>query len=328
MIFYSNKEAGVWVKIIAVLCALVTAFICVTPSFDIVLPAFEVLLQYRLHLSAVFVFSILFLLFNRLFVLLFFVSIRFLLHLWSVLGVFQPDAKQACQGKISTLRAMTFNIYHLNEDYDAILNSVQTADPDIVFMQEVKSGFYHSSHDKLSQSYPFHYLDLRKGVAQGGAFYSKYPIESAIRKRIEPYSSVIDVQIDVKGQRLSFVGLHAASPRTRQRIHNRNGFIQTLTPYVVGKMQQSDLFIIAGDFNSAPWHPVVKKLKNTASLDGMGFLDFVRIQGTWPSNLPSIAQLPIDHIYYSDKFVNSMYYKGLSAGSDHYSLYTDLEFCN
>jgi len=224
----------------------------------------EGLIQYRPHLLVVCLGLSLILLFvTRAYLVLPFVCLLCLLGIWQSATPYVAQAGEACEAaNASELRVMTYNVYHQNKEYADILGNIQSVDPDIFILQEMKSGFYRYAHKRLAKRYPFHFIELEQGTPQGIAFYSKYPIERAQMKKLTRINYILEAQINMKGRLIDVVGVHAPSPRTAQRIADRNDLIKTLAVYLQGR---EDL-IVMGDFNSAPWQSDMRAFQEALSV--------------------------------------------------------------
>ena len=308
---------------IAGFIVIINVIVLIALYSDIAFMPVELLIQYSLHLFIIlfFVSLLLLLIFRR--------KILVLSLLLSGLGVFlnlnvYSDQKLvSCDSKTTNLRVMTFNILHTNRKYESLYAHIKDVDPDIILMHEVKSGFYNKLQKKLEIAYPYHFIELEKGKAQGLAFYSKYPIDNAKRLKLTPIQVAMEAKIDVDNKKLHFIGLHTPSPRNTRRISARNNMIKATALYV----QDKENVIVAGDFNTVPFQKNMRSLQKDGNLQTMNLKDYLSIIGTWPSQLISLFQVHIDHIYYKLSIENVSYHKGLSAGSDHHSLYADFAIC-
>ncbi len=297
------------------------------PELDHSLLPLEVLGHYRLQVSFIFFILFLGLIVKRHYIL---AVLQFLFITASLSFVFISYSNQKvgseCLGKTETeIRVLVFNLYHKNDQYNDILDEIKLAEPDIILMEEVKSGFYHFGKEYLFAQYPFRYTDIERGIQQGKALFSKYPIIEAQSQSLNvKYGSILRAQLDVEGSIVNVIGVHTSSPQSVARIKTRNLEIQALQAIINEEINRDEPLIVAGDFNITPWHPVMRVFKVETGLNNNRFYN---ILPTWPSWLPFFLNVPIDHIFYSNNFTNSNYFKGLSAGSDHFPIYADLRMC-
>ncbi len=314
-------------KALAVIILLFVIGVSIAPYLKFENLVLEGLIQFKPHVAVFILCVALILAFSKLYILSLLSLVCASVGLITSLSVFTfVSSPKSCSGEENNLRVMTHNIYHLNTNYQAILNNIHSINPDILHIQEYKGGIYNYAHKELTKIYPYSHLDLKGGIAQGGTFYSKFPIQSARRKWMG--SNITQAQIKVGELTLNFIGVHAISPKSTERVKERNAFIRTLTVYIQDMSRSNDLFVIVGDFNSAPWHPLMKKMQVDTGLKAMPILDYMRVGGTWPADWPRIASVPIDNIYHNETFDKAIYNNGLRAYSDHISLYADLAYCN
>ncbi|MCP4501446.1 MAG: hypothetical protein GY822_15915 [Deltaproteobacteria bacterium] len=73
--------------------------------------------------------------------------------------------------------------------------------------------------------------------------------------------------------------------------------------------------VLAGDFNATPWSIVFQNF-----LDETGLHNAAYARGggtTWPTFLPLMFRIPIDHILLSKQLVSTSFLVGPEMGSDH-----------
>lgn len=288
----------------------------------------EILAQYRVQIMAViFIMAFIFLI-TRHYILAFLQVLCAVFTLFILLNSYEVPLKSAVcsnQNQTQSLKLLSFNVYYKNDHYQEILKTLQLVDADVIFMVEVQSDLYHASHKQLLAKYPFYYSDLEKGIAHGKAIYSKYEILNTENKIAgKNKRNALHMQINIDGQILDFIGVHMASPQSDERIDKRNNQIIELMAYINSIQNSDNLMIVAGDFNTAPWIPVMRQFKQKTE-----FLNnqITNVKGTWPAWLPAVLRVPIDNIYYSQQFINSNYNNGLASNSDHYPIYVNLNFC-
>jgi len=309
--------------LLAVLSSLLVGFL---PELNHSILLLELLSQYRFHLVVLWVFLFFILAFGRHYWLMIVQLIIIIFHGVTFFNSYSfLEEERSCK-VVDEVSVLSFNVYHLNERYEQMLRGILRVDADIVLLLEHKSGFYHQNHARLSVKYPFSHVELEGGFAQGKAIYSKYPMTPVPREDMTGASHIaLRVEINKKGQLIDFIGIHTASPQSAARIADRNSQLLSLEHYMRGISLLERPVIVAGDFNSTPWHPQMRRFKQRLGLKNNTKL--TDIFGTWPSWLPFFARLPIDHIYHSAKLVNIEYNQGMAAGSDHYSIHSNMKIC-
>jgi endonuclease/exonuclease/phosphatase family metal-dependent hydrolase len=175
------------------------------------------------------------------------------------------------------LRVMTYNIHHANPpsrpdfiDLDAIVNTIQAQQPDLVALQEVdvhttRSGPYNQAEEiarKLNMSFYFAKAIDYQGGSYGVAILSKWPLSEA---SLHPLPSKAGSNAEARvlatakvqlpdGSFIRFGSTHLdaqTDPANRQ-----------LQVDEIGRLAAGEKlpFVIAGDFNATPETAVVATL--------------------------------------------------------------------
>ena len=103
-------------------------------------------------------------------------------------------------------------------------------------------------------------------------------------------------------------------PLTPEKIRMRNEHILTYAEHLIGKPSR----VMIGDFNTAPWSPVITQSKSVAELRRLS----PGISSTWLSTLPFLG-LPIDHVLLGGN-VSGKVKIGAAIGSDHFPIVIEL----
>lgn len=312
----------------SILVVLLSLFVTFLPEITYSSLFFELLIQGRPYITLILLVIAVILLVKRRYFLGFVYTVCVLANIfWIVSSYSDSEQLKQCLNSANShsIRVLSLNAYYKNQKYDEVVMAIESADADIVFLQEVQAGLYHASHKRLLIKYAFYYSEFEKGVEHGKALYSKYPIKDAAIKKLNGSNyRALHANIVINGVDINFIGIHSISPKNGKRANSRNRHIEALSRYIQGVSKGEQSIIIAGDFNTAPWHPVMRVFKEQTQLNNN---DFYNIVGTWPVWLPTFLTIPIDHIFYSNNFGHSKYYRGLLSGSDHYPIYVDLEMC-
>lgn len=250
------------------------------------------------------------------------------MHTYVLLQIYPvSEAQTACRTSDRPITVMAYNIFYKNQNTNAIIATILAEDADIVALQEAKEPFLKNAYDKLSQKYAFSYPDISKDPFFSPAIFSKYPIKVIKQKKL-PISAVRipHATLDVDGQSLELISIHAISPKNVRTIKKRNMFIQDLANYAQNMRYEGKKFIIAGDFNSVPWHPKMVALQKQGGV--IANLSLWNYFGTWPNWGAPLFSVPIDHIF-SSQGIKKISYKKVShsAGSDHFPIKSTLNLC-
>ena len=292
----------------------------------------EFIIQSRVQMAIVMVLIAFLLLIKRFYFMSVVQILLMLFHITPVLNIYTAHnhdlQKTQCiyDETQHPIRVLTFNIYHKNQDYNAILDVLNMHDAHIVLLLEVQPDLYAVSHESLKSNYPYSYPEMEEGKRTSWLVYSKYPFQDVLGKKIPGSSQrALHAAIDINGKILNLLGLHTQSPKTVARMEARDAYIENLARYVSGLSYADEYIVVAGDFNTTPWHPVMGSFQDKTGTK-THILD--NGLGTWPSWLPDFLTIPIDHVFHSSNLKKEKYSKGLSSGSDHYPVYLDFYFCD
>jgi endonuclease/exonuclease/phosphatase (EEP) superfamily protein YafD len=219
------------------------------------------------------------------------------------------------------LRVMSYNLWIDNLQVDDIVASVQTANPDLLFLAEISSEMMETLSDRLD--YPYRYR------AEGGnnALMSRLPFLSI---KTEDFGSdnpnltlSLSATLDFAGQPLTFVGIHPTIPAPAANFHDRNQVLDQAANYA---QQVKTPIVLVGDFNTSSWSPYLSRFASRANLTNVGV--GARIFGTWnyrPKSGVSWLKVPIDHIFTRGLRLKKAW-AGSPGGSDHRPVLADLQW--
>jgi len=324
----NKKQKRIYV--FSIFIVIISSVVLVVPEYSAAVLFLEVLGQYRLQTTFIAFIAFIFMLFAKHYLLSFIQLTIVLFSLFLIVSGYSyidRSSKGRCDNSYNAvnLRVLSFNVYHLNTEYTAIMEVIEEVNPDIILLQEVKSGLHNAAHERIKVNYPFSDTDFERGIQQGKAIYSRYPIVKAERYDLgRATQKALHAQLDIQGQIIRVIGVHMISPQTLSRVALRNSEMMLLTAHIKQIQKKGAPIILAGDFNTAPWEKNIRRLKQETGLKNNAIYNIIP---TWPSWLPVFMRVPIDHIYHTKEFSKRKYYKGLDAGSDHYPVYVDLEMC-
>jgi endonuclease/exonuclease/phosphatase (EEP) superfamily protein YafD len=226
----------------------------------------------------------------------------------AVAPVAAPDSERA-------LRLMVYNIYHLNDDLEAVVETVRRYDPDVVFLMEYSDAVQGRIEGAFAD-YP-HRLIRPSRFTMGLALFSRLPIAAAeVHRAEETRIPVFEVRLLAGGAPFTFVGGHPWPPQPQWGALHRSQ-MEAITS--VAASAEAPL-VVAGDFNAAPWSHTVRELAER------GEVRLVRRQLDLSKTfypLPGFG-LPLDHVLVSDGWQVLAIEYGPPGGSDHAPLIVDL----
>ena len=226
-----------------------------------------------------------------------------------------PNAER----QLTTLKVMTSNLLASNTSHDRQINTIQSANPDVIVFQEYTSAWHTVLSNALS-SYP-HKLTAPLDNPFGIAMYSRYPFtDSTVAPLFTGGKAAIRATVSISGKHIDIFGVHPPPPISAALYRERNKHLQLLAEY---GSQSNGPMVIAGDLNTSPWSGAFMQFVQQGNLfdtrAGKG------VFATWPDFFKPL-QIPIDYIIVSAHFnVLSMHASG-DLGSDHKTIWATLQF--
>ncbi len=227
------------------------------------------------------------------------------------------------------LRVMTFNIQSAHEGLDKVAETIRSASPDIVALQEVDvgstraQGMDQSAELARRTGLPY-YAHFRTTTLFGGdygvALISRFPLESVEQHPlpVEPGAeprTVARVLMTVNGQQVSIYVTHL----TRRPFNSDIRMRQSAT---IMKLLSADPRpkLLMGDMNDTPDARSLRLFKRE-------LVDVFDLRGQGPSDtypLPIIPNLRIDYVLACDHFLPKSSQVLRVRASDHYPVVADL----
>jgi endonuclease/exonuclease/phosphatase (EEP) superfamily protein YafD len=217
------------------------------------------------------------------------------------------------------LKVLFSNVHSSNKNHQAILDTIQRLEPDIVALAEINKNWLEDLKP-LRQRY-LHYKETPRSDNFGIALYSKYPLENVNLISFVEHSdySVLSILADIKMNKklVHIVATHSLPPISAAYIKERNKHIKSLSQWVKDKQNP---VIVMGDLNMTMWSPYYDDLEDAGLFNarqGFGILP------TWPAKLP-FFKIPIDHILYTKGISVNQVSVEAEVGSDHFPLFSSL----
>jgi endonuclease/exonuclease/phosphatase family metal-dependent hydrolase len=264
-----------------------------------------------------------------LFVILIFLK-RYLLSLASVLVliIFAIKSLYPCDNCTAVLknklvndfklRLMTFNteFYRSSDDLEKIEKAILSENIDIILFQEVSINTLENLKN-LKSIFP-HGTNLNKPVNfWGSVILSKIPLENS-----ELDNHVNESTLVLNNEKITILGVHLFNPVTQEFLNlalNQLDYLKTISK------KTNNHLIIIGDLNmTSTSRRYINFIKETNLFT---YSSFKNITSTWPSFLPNLLGIQIDHIIFSEKFKLKQKKTLKNFASDHrpiiFELYKD-----
>lgn len=216
-----------------------------------------------------------------------------------------------------SLKILHANVLSSNDQYERLLQLVDSERADVVFLQEVTENWQNATRP-LAEDYPYAIFEARDDNF-GIAMLSRKPLQSTAIISSPPlgYPTIV-ATLSANGEMLTLISTHAPNPLSRSTFDARNEHFRGVAD-VVGTAKGPVL--LTGDFNTGMWGSNYRALVNKAGLKnasrGFGILP------TWPTFLPP-AMIPIDHAFVSKEIGVVDLRTGSPIGSDHLPLIIEI----
>lgn len=216
-----------------------------------------------------------------------------------------------------TVTVLSFNVLVSNERSRDVIDYVAASGADVVFLHESSIDW----EDVLVRSdLPYRMVPARLPGDRFGSVALVRPDLSAGTVRFGDRAGVV-VDVTLEGRPLQVIGVHPRSPISSRAARSRADTLDAVGRFVAATRTPS---VVVGDLNSTPWSYPFRHLLRTA-----GLVDSERGYGwqpSWPTPLPGVLRIPIDHALVSPGIAVVDRTLGRSLGSDHRPLVVELQW--
>lgn len=211
------------------------------------------------------------------------------------------------------------NVRQKNKNYDSLLDSVRTKNPNVILLTETDSEWV-KNVDVLRETHPYALTEPLENTL-GMALYSKFPFEkSMIRYLVEDDVPSIHVVLKVGVRPIQFIGLHPRPPAP-QTEDDRNKNREMIAAASMTNWNEYPT-IVTGDLNDVAWSKITSDFKKISGLldprVGRGFFN------TYNVFIP-FFRMPIDHFFVSSDFKLVEIKRLKRIGSDHFPVMIKLD---
>jgi endonuclease/exonuclease/phosphatase (EEP) superfamily protein YafD len=232
------------------------------------------------------------------------------------------DRASTAQPGKSTLRLVTFNVWHHNTEIGRIAQFLEEAHADILVIEEATPMHARFLRQQLI-SYPYALLD---GTSDDGTIvFSRWPLrEAQYVELVDGGARAAILQVQWHDQLIQVIGTHLHWPLGRSVARYRNSELKVLAKVAANAAAQP--LLVAGDFNITPWSSFYREFVRDSQLHdadlGQG------LQASWPSVLGPLLGIRIDHCLHSPHWQTIATRTGPELGSDHLPVIADLQLRN
>ena len=215
------------------------------------------------------------------------------------------------------VRVISFNVLTSNRNHAGVLQWLQAADADVIFLMEVDRGWA-KALQPLLRTHP-HHLILPKSDNFGLALFSRLPL-AGLRKLgsdvlgAGPHSDSdlcmdsVEARLKLGGRELLILGTHPVPPMGREYAAARDRQLLALSQHTA---QAGLPVLVVGDLNATPWSHGFRQLAVKAPL--------LPAPGAWKPTwrAGSLFAIPIDHALCTPPLLFQSRNIGPDLGSDH-----------
>ncbi len=215
---------------------------------------------------------------------------------------------------------LSSNLLAWNKNHDAMKKMISEKNPDVMILVELTDK-QRDGIDDVLKDYPY-MRDVQISIGYT-TIYSKYEISDSDVVDSEGIGrSIVKAQIQKDNKKYLVYAIHTTAPTNPEYFELRNEFMKTLAKDM-DKEKDSEL-IVAGDFNLSPWSKYYEDFETDIGSFAFDASTSGGLITTW-GPLPGIpVSSHIDHIFISKNLKVKKFQAVNLNGSDHESLYLEL----
>jgi endonuclease/exonuclease/phosphatase (EEP) superfamily protein YafD len=206
------------------------------------------------------------------------------------------------------LSVVSLNVLRANSRKQDVLEYLQAADADIIFLMEV-DGPWLAALQSLESTHP-HHITSPRADNFGLALFSRVPLrDTRLEYLAGSGAPTVMASVELEGRRLTVMGTHPMPPVGRRAAQLRDVQLAALNSVV---RHSPDPVLLVGDFNATPWSRAMRVLAS----GGLGFRgNAAPWKPTW--RVRSLLAIPIDHALCTEPLAVATHEIGPDVGSDH-----------
>ena len=227
------------------------------------------------------------------------------------------DDAEAPETGARELTVLVLNLDATNQEHDAVAELIRERQPDIFAAVELTPTWALELEDVLAP-YSSRLLEPRDS-SWGLGLYSQRELSDT--EVVSPEGAkfpLLVATIEGRSRPIRLALLHPKAPGTPGDAERH----ERLLAFAGEAIQTERTGMILGDLNTTPWSARYRELLDDAGLedtrDGYG------LQTSWPSFLPAILRIPIDHVLVTPDLAAAEREVGPEVGSDHLPVWVEL----
>jgi vancomycin resistance protein VanJ len=240
------------------------------------------------------------------------------------------------QRPAAALTVMTYNTLAWQREGHDLEQSILSASPDIVGLQEIGPRAAKYLSEALVMRYPYHYI-TESADSSGAAVLSRYPLHDAVAFRASEKGHWWQrMVVETPAGPISYFNIHTKIPYIR-KTHRRKWLPQIPLQFLAdrrnGEIKQllallekvDGPVIVGGDFNmterSGDHQQMAGQLSDAYRSVGRGLGHTFPRAGSWPRNFAApLPMLRLDYLWHSEHFKPAWAYRGEAGHSDHHPI--------
>lgn len=213
-------------------------------------------------------------------------------------------------GDAATLDVISFNVGVSNPRRSEVIEYLRASDADVIFLHESSVDW---EREIRAARLPYRMVPAR---GRGDRFGSLGLVRRGATAHAVDIGGRVGLEVlaTLDGRKVRLLAVHPLSPTSPERVAARDRVLKRASEMA----EASSLpVIVSGDLNTSPWSHAFRLLT------GRGLRDSERgrwVQGSWPSTVPALLRIPIDHALASSDLVAVDRHLDPATGSDHLAL--------
>jgi endonuclease/exonuclease/phosphatase (EEP) superfamily protein YafD len=241
-------------------------------------------------------------------------------------GVFGVIGMRASRGPAlagAPIRVLMGNAHANNPAPESIARLIDSDGHDLVVLVEIPTAFALSLREQgLGDRFPHRAVGTPSaGVSQWVIALSRWPVVPFGDPADAERTGVVACVVEHPEGRFGFIGVHASSPRTREKWLAGNIAIERASRIAAAMRAEGLEVVLAGDLNGTPTGLRLRRLAR----EGLRTTKPWQMPGgTYPSSLPRAMRLAIDHVLITEGWLAGTWASEDLPGSDHRAVRVEL----
>lgn len=239
---------------------------------------------------------------------------------------YAPATVSKALHKSALLKVIVYNRHHSLTAHADMVAFIKAEEPDIFFILEANSTHAEALEDDLGTLYPHRILEPNDRSAFGMVAAGKTPFTAQARLESPPDDQtrvirnfLLSATIAMTGaQEVTFYAMHPPPPTNAFLFAQRNAELSYVSKLISERHAKQDNVVLLGDWNVTPYSPFFSRLLADTGLKNQ--VTTLYFLPSWPSILPPLLQIPIDHVLFKGGMELIEKRRGPSMGSDHHAI--------